>query len=136
MRELAGLIERLEKATGPDREIDALIEIEARRQEAYRVGLNDDQRAKWKPVGSNGEVEEGGTRYHSPKFTASLDATVALIERVLPGCEFSLTNLYGVAHAELPLNRDNGWENGRRTDGNLAIAMLIALLRALSERQE
>lgn len=83
--DIAALIERVEKADGPDLLLDALIEIEARRQTAYAAGLNDQTRAKWQPVGSSGEVESGGTRYHSPEYTRSIDAAVALIERVLPG---------------------------------------------------
>jgi hypothetical protein len=65
--------------TGPSRALDALIEVEVRRWQAYAIGLNDEQRAHWKPVGTKGEVEEGGTRYHPPTYTFTIDAAMMLV---------------------------------------------------------
>jgi hypothetical protein len=73
------LIEAIEKAEGPGRMLDALIEVEVRRWQAYEAGLNDDQRAHWKPVGTKGEVEEGGCRYHSPTYTFEIDRALLLV---------------------------------------------------------
>lgn len=78
------LIERCKAATGPDRHLDALIEVEARRHEAYRVGLDDNTRAYWRAT-IDGNVYDTGTSYMSPHYTASVDATLALVERCLPG---------------------------------------------------
>lgn len=73
------LIEKLDRAAEPSRELDALIEIELRRFQAYEVGLSDAHRAKWKPVGNQGEIEEGGTRYHAPTYTFSIDIALTLV---------------------------------------------------------
>lgn len=75
---LSDLIARLEKATSGDRLLDALIECEVRRFQAYAVGLNDNQRAHWKPVGTKGEVVDGPTRYHAPTYSLSIDAAMTL----------------------------------------------------------
>lgn len=72
------LIERLEKATGPDRELDAAAESERRRQQAYACGLNDKTRAYWVPD-RLGYVESQGTRYPAKPFTASIDAALTLV---------------------------------------------------------
>ena len=64
----------------------------------------------------------------------SIDAALALVEAVLPGAEFSLTNLYGVAMAELPLNYTDGTVGAARLEhGNLALALCLALVRAKME---
>jgi len=73
------LIERLEKSKSGGRDLDALVEIEHRRLEAYAVGLNDKQRAHWRPVGTKGEVEEGGCRYHPPTYSFDIDAALRLV---------------------------------------------------------
>lgn len=64
------LVERLEKATGGDREIDLdlMVILHGGPRERY---LTDEL----------GRLEFG----HQWKFTASLDAALALVERVLPG---------------------------------------------------
>lgn len=73
------LIAILADAKGPSRDLDALIEIEVRRFQAYAAGLNDKQRAHWVVFGNKGEIEEGGCRYHAPTYSFSLDAAVKLI---------------------------------------------------------
>src|ERR1700753_1864015 len=78
---IAKLIGEIEKADEPNRTLDARIELEVRRWEAYAIGLNDEQRAQWKPVGTKGEVEEGGTRYHSPTYAFHVDEALKLIPK-------------------------------------------------------
>ena len=83
------LIEQIEKATGPNRALDALIEVEVRRWQAYDAGLNDEQRAHWKPVGTKGEVEEGGCRYHAPTYTFEIDKALELVPK---GWQWQVSN--------------------------------------------
>lgn len=73
------LLEMLEDATSGGRNLDALIEVEHRRFEAYAVGLNDKQRAHWRPVGAKGDVEEGGARYHPPMYSFNIDDALRLL---------------------------------------------------------
>lgn len=137
--DLAELIERVEALDGPDREVDALVEIELRRQQAYQVGLNDEQRAKWRPVGGKGEVEEGGARYHSPVYTASLDAAVALVDRALPGSWYLIGKgktratepLYG---AQIMFGSDEVIGEGEH-DASPSIALVLATLKAMEKSQ-
>jgi len=75
---LAELIERLEKADGPDRGLDSEVEV-ATGQAKYRDGKG---RACY----------HDGRRDRVPHYTASIDAAVALAERVLPGWKWHLTD--------------------------------------------
>ena len=81
MSNLSELIERVEKARGQSRELDALIECEVRRLQAYAVGLSDETRAHWNPIGSKGEVidNQGLCRYQSPAYTSSIDTALTLL---------------------------------------------------------
>lgn len=106
MADLHELLRRVEAATGKDDElgcdiIDALLPV----------------------------ADERLTMYVGRCPTASIDAALALVERALPGAEYRISTLYGVASAALPLNDDN-LSCGRRKDNNVALAILAALLRA------
>jgi hypothetical protein len=97
MSDIKALIERLEKATGPDRELDAAIWAATLPRDGVGIdgyGLPDGAHYEYRPcedgrvemlVSLNGE--RGVTRANrpSPEYTASLDAAVALVEKVLPG---------------------------------------------------
>lgn len=133
MREL---LTKLEHATSGDRTLDALIEVEVRRFEAYRVGLNDEQRAIWKPVGDKGEVEEGGSRYHSPAYTFSMTEA----DRILPWpyhpcATFSMKVIQNGIHDHHYCTAEFTWPStecqGRGRTPELAMA--ICGLRAIEE---
>lgn len=78
MTSLIELAERVEAATGPDRELDALIEVELRRLAAYAAGLNDSNRAQWR-ASATGGVHDPHTVYTAPRYTASIDAAMSLV---------------------------------------------------------
>ena len=85
MTDLKALLERVEKAEGPDRKLDILIwEHMDADPKLYR-------RVVGKPRYSEWESKAGG-RWHDfypslnvSHYTASLDASLALVERALPG---------------------------------------------------
>ena len=119
------LLERVMQATGPDREIDA------------RVACLVQGRTFLEWSGHYYTCKEvagscGGDEAIVPPYTSSLDAVVALVERQMPGAEWSLSTLYGHAWAKLPLNGDT--EDVCRPDGNVALALLAAFLKALPPR--
>lgn len=132
---LSTLIAKVEALTGPSREVDARVCIAIQyggvnSEGATNVRTDED----W-----DGDLlfEIGAVECCNPipPLSASIDAVVALIERELPGAEFDLTNLYGVASATLPLNGgDQSYETGRNECGILACALLAAFLRALEAR--
>lgn len=123
MTDLSELIERVEKATGPDRELDAAI--------AAHFDLPYGPR----PV--------GGSEWLSAHFTASVDAALELVERELPGWRPNvwLGRAGWDAEIEYPEPRR---EDGRtyfaiRCDKpmpNGALAIILALLRAKQETGE
>jgi hypothetical protein len=95
----AGLIERLEKATGPDRDID---------QDIFHA-LDLCQKIK-----INGEPA-GCADYHAPRYTSSIDAALTLVP---VGC-------YVAEMGECADPRD-GWFKARlapRAPGNKTLAM-------------
>lgn len=125
MTDLQGLIERLEKAEGPDRELDNSLTLAAFPE--GRIVLAPDQRYDY-IMGSSG----GGPV--SP-LTASIDAAVAFAERVLPGCWYQIAKgklrdaepLFG---ALILFGSDEVLGAGEHPT-SLPIAILIATLRAL-----
>lgn len=93
---LITLAEECAAATGPNRSLDALIEVQVRRWQAYEAGLNDKTRAYWEPVGDKGEVHEGGTRYHPPTYTFEIGAALLLVPI---GIEWLVSNRAPKPHA-------------------------------------
>lgn len=96
------LIDRLSKLDGPDREVDG---------EIWRYLLDGSPR----PI-LHGPV---------PKLTASVDAAIALAERVLPDHDF----IIGKTNGGLTIHAQVG-PNGMEFGATPAIALCIALLRA------
>ena len=144
----AEIIKRLEGLTGPEREVDADIYI-ALHIPAERVGKIDRLGGcvGWWPKDGPSESAIDVTCY-----TASLDAAVALVERVLPGAEIGLCDIHsdfrqpGEARHIAEVMHDLTWvtydgfpEPNYQTTGSgkansRAIALLIALFRALDAR--
>jgi hypothetical protein len=125
---LGELLERVRSAKGPDRKVDALIEVEVRRQEAYRVGLNDQQRAYWTAT-VDGLVYDSATRYDAPRLSASIDAALALVERVLPGWRYDIHSpRFGRQFEGVLMDGDHA---SRRIDVATATTAPLAILAAL-----
>ena len=136
MNRYADIIASLEAATGPDREIDAEICVALGYVCHAGTGVVTNIRAA-----DDGEAPDPEDLYYAvdgvddciertPCLTGSLDAVIALVERMLPGAEFELTTIYNIAQATLPLNGPD-YFHGRSETGSLPIAMLIAMFRAL-----
>ena len=124
MTDLRDLIERLERADGPDRELDALI---WRRMENRSGVVFPDE----KP---------GSPKYpnHIPAYTASLDAALALKNRVLPGRAAAIGDMaFEDAHRRpWAVIWSPGGTPGPSTEGATpAIALCLALLRTLETEQ-
>jgi hypothetical protein len=131
MKDLQELIDRMKAATGPDRELDFAV---------Y------DHLFPPKPPPANAphiELPPGFGRDAlsrsmdpRPELTGSIDAALALVERVLPGAEYNISTLYGHAMAELPINADNYLApQVRRMDGNMPLAIIECALLAKLEEQ-
>lgn len=163
MANLSTLIERVEALTGPDREVDCAI--------AVSLGFYDLWKSKhgyWNVEGIDGErftvpgrpsdmafdpatgqklspeqppfdwADEAGL----PEWTASIDAAVALVERVLPGWTLYASITDGTAddlYLLGPNFRDGQPEqNSSPPVGGkpVALALTLAALRALHAQEE
>lgn len=130
---LRNLIERLENATGPDRELDFAIAVACGftvRQQATVYGSTKVAVDPSRKGRGNGAVDS--------RYTASLDAVVALVERVLPGCNAVIG--WGEPHrnpwARLAPLSDGGRHPFDAGGATPAIALCLALLRASQAKEE
>lgn len=152
---LRELLERCEKASGPDRELDGSIataiggfSLEKRGKDRKEWFYPDDGRVRREFYGV----------FPLPRYTASLDASIALVERVLPGwwwkvgtCSVSddaciAPDFNSPIHgdrlqAQFPnvvpgSELDAGFDVDRRPAGNPALALIESLLRALISQAE
>lgn len=114
------LIDRLSKLEGPDREVDAEIAL----QNGWQVFPGDN----W--IGPEAKIVV-------PDYTASVDAAIALAEKVLPGWYWGITQ--GDDGEDAMEFQGNIWPSIQPYPAELeqygyhkfpAIALLIAILRA------
>lgn len=129
----ATLLERLEGATGPDRELD------------FALGKTLDHvpaNAEWQGPEDGSLLLWPGTQEYPgvgtlPSYTASIDAALALVERVLPGWRPSMQqSRAGQFDCYLHSKDETGWL--RQSHGEawtLPLAILIATLKALAKSQ-
>ncbi len=135
MTELKALIERVERATGPDREIDARVWCAVQGYEFS--AMKNEHSFKYAPYRDalRASLLWGHQLVKGEHYTSSLDAVIALIEQQMPGAEWSLTNLYGTAWAELPLNGGDMQNEGDGCHGRSPILAAWALHLAGSARE-
>lgn len=122
------LIAKLEALDGPDREVDADIYI------AFNIPMERAGRIDrlggcvgWWPKDAPYE-----SAVDVPRYTASLDAAIALVERVLPGNHLRIDIGDDGLHAA---NIFGDWgDSHANASSSPAIALLIALLRAKEAR--
>ena len=152
--ELKDVIERLEKADGPDREIDSYIYYDilgyCRHANRTYSGAQSDTGFDCDDCGASswGELGKFGQRLYDapPNYTASVDAAIALTERMLPGWARSVSKWHkGDATCvltECHEEKDGLWwhnshdlvmEAGHKTE---QLAILLALFKALLAKEE
>ena len=138
------LLEKLEAATEGNRELDAEIHAHflggrpshdftegtpaANLRKSYDKGTVFDHTD---PETNAGNVLTSMTAKSEP-VTTSIDAALALVERVLLGVEWEITNIYHVAQATIGLNfgEDQSPAYGRCESGSIPLAIMIALVKA------
>lgn len=130
---LSELIERVEKLDGPDRETDCEIawltdwNITGRHGGQWR-----DAFPQWR--GDESRTNQAANNWGVPMFTASLDAAIALTERVLSGQEWSVgyPDTLGSAWGKV---RTGPLQSIQDSAPSPAIALILATLRALSAQE-
>ena len=125
---LQALLERVEKAEGPDRELDALIWTAATGHETHYP--NPYMR---EAEGLHAYTERRGDDlsrwYRVPALTDSIDAAVALVESRLIGPSWSVSS---ALNARVTCAVRGGARHFYDAEGNTpALALIAALLRAL-----
>lgn len=131
--DLTELIARVEAATGPDRELDhALHRLEMGEwMDAHGYARDGDGYLTQTPP------IQGGARCCGPGyFTESVDAAIALAERMKPGCTWQLFRKSdGTAFAVIELRHRAGGFTDRCDAATPALALILALLRALEAKR-
>jgi len=134
---MTDLIATLEGLTSPDREVDAHIHALAIGGRVHFV--DKDQAVIERPIDGfwiRGIYPLKGRKI--PRYTASLDAITALVERVLPGWQWAAWGGAIEAGSTKPrcmAHVSNGFSQWTADDcPTPAIALCIALLRALEAR--
>ncbi len=149
MSSLEELIAELEKATGPSREIDAQIWLFATPGATRRTSHVVSSTGAWEPYDIDETRDETGRLIIVPSYTRSLDAAVALVNRVLPGFGWDVAS--NTSHIKACLNPEFGKPIGKHPhwaavsdtsskkfeDGATpALALCIATLRAKLAQEE
>lgn len=135
------IVERLEAATGPDRELDAAI---------YDALVDDGGRFAFRVTNWATNLGNRLGRYHDgwcvgksptdeyaenlPRFTESLDAVLALVGAKLPGWNWATHTTGGGSYEACLMTPDYHELSGRAFEcmaKTPAIAILLALFRAL-----
>ena len=121
------ILERLSKATGPDRELD--------RDIVYALGGDFRGAGKWMTFDKREPYD-----CRRANVTDSLDATIALIERVLPDANcngFDQTPKVIAAYVSRNcVPRPNHWYYEGEHKTSIALAFLIALFHALEAKEK
>lgn len=125
MPDYSELLSRIEQASGPDRELDFWISIRFPIDEPTRHS-DDELQADIDLVGIEGMVIDA-------PYTASLDATVALVERMLPGAVWSAGKGWDGPWSCIDTSGTMCNHEGRAA--TTVLALLTALFRALSARE-
>lgn len=128
---MTDLITRLSKLDAPDREVDAEICIALQyvtQKGATNIRRDTDEEFKdeWLDFEVDGELWTEKT----PELTASVDAAIALAERVLPGWGFFLRSDKDGHNCGMVYPVHNFVTPGTASGSTAAISMCIALLRA------
>ena len=139
--DIAGLIERLEAATGPDQELDATIVAHLNNASVRRYPPQTDfgPGARWQFWSLDGAHFLGNeSKFPVPPLTASLDAALALVERVRPGAWIEVSGPR--KYLNIPTPSPGRWraeaDDGIGWGATPAIALLIALLRTLEPEHD
>ena len=129
--ELEALIRRVEALTGPYREVDEIIATTIGGYVYEKRGR--DQKAWFYPEDGGWRRQKYGVQDGLPRYTASLDATVALVERCLPGWRHAYERRATGINLAWVSDDDEG-PAMPSVGATPALSLLSALLRALSDK--
>ncbi len=123
MTDLSGLLERVEAASGPDRELDKAL--------WYKLIFDPALDKK-----DDSYLQLVGSPY--PAYTSYIDAALALKDRILPGHAVAVGDMAFEGGARLPWGcvwSPGGFIIGQAEAKTPALALLAALLRAVASER-
>ncbi len=142
MSKLEELIAALERATGPSRDLDAEIDAALRIGNGYLPLWAFENFPTWRAK-HRGTVEvvhdngKGGLWWDSSPFTSSLDAAVALVERISPSTTMNIRIARdGSAHVQIFAHPEHRGLDPRGQHTITAIALCIAAIKAKLSQEE
>lgn len=133
--DLSELLERVEAASGPDRELDANLWQQFTPGATRRQSTVKSAKGLWADYTIDETREASGLLIVVPTYTASIDATSALTRRLFPDACLIMTCSATYSCAELV----EGWGYARerslgsvceRSDDEIALCLLAVLLQA------
>lgn len=130
MTDLAALLERITEARGADRRLDAALARYFDLPECHAPDCLPDVFDR-----NLTRVENGGDDSEVPLYTSSVDASLGLVEKVLPGWQWYVSNVGSGDYCSASLMmKGTGVNRVDETGATAPLAILSALLRAkLSE---
>lgn len=128
--QLSDLIERVEKLNKPDREIDAHVHAVTHGGRVHFIDTADNTVVWEKPI-DGFWIRRLLNLSRVPRLTASLDAAVALTERLLPGQEWAVGRRDNFCNAWGKV-RIGTLESVADVAPTPAIALVLATLKALA----
>lgn len=146
MTPIASLIERLERLTGPDREVDAVVAVTVLPETYTR--LDDGRIARHSPSQGSTAPARGYSPYMLvPELTSSLDAAVRFAEALLPewdvilciGKSIPTADVIGPTleiGADFEGNPVDVYEQWQAAHPIPAIALVLAALKSMEARGE
>jgi hypothetical protein len=134
MADVTGLVERLEKATGGPRSLEKDI-LRALGYHMRRVPM--DSFVYW-AKNETGFPLVDVLGDDCDNFTASLDAALALVERVLPGWDICLSRVKGdeAVTWNAVVGEPDSFSGSEATSPTPALALCLAALKALAQGNE
>lgn len=136
MTKYTDIIERLQNATGPDREIDTSIWMLVTKGATRRHQRVSSATYAWKPYVIDETRDAQGVIIVVPSYTASIDAAIALVERMLSGKVWYVRGKSdGTFFCQLYTSESQRGNDPKANAPSAPLAILVALFRAL-EAQE
>ncbi|NTA27421.1 hypothetical protein [Allorhizobium ampelinum] len=126
MTKYAEIIKRLEEATGLDTSIDGAIALWQGWTFEKRKGDNS---RYWRKPG----VTEYYNRSELPNYTASIDTSISLVERMLPSEWFDLGG--GINEGQWECNIHTDYIEVQEIKPTAPLAILLALFRVLEAKE-
>jgi hypothetical protein len=136
MTDLTGLLARCEAATDFDRELDRAIGFAIDGWKTAEITRTTGVVSQMIDIHGDLYPDHPGSMY--PAFTESIDAALALVERMLPGAQWGRDTESGeieLWYMTVPQQHFREWMTASAKCSTVPLSILVALLKALQKKQ-